>query len=74
MVRQDISVILIRAPALKPKLVAGYRSALPQGKLFAEHVISEIDPAISASYAPDVRERSTTRMKCSCSTTPHGFN
>jgi len=44
MVRRDISVILTRAPALKPALVAAYRSALPQGKVFAERVISEIDP------------------------------
>jgi hypothetical protein len=44
MVRRDISAILTRAPALKPALVAAYRSALPQGKAFAERVISEIDP------------------------------
>jgi hypothetical protein len=44
MVRRDISVILTRAPALKPALVAAYRSALPQSKVFAERVISEIDP------------------------------
>ncbi len=44
MVRRDIRVILTRAPALKPALVAAYRSALPQGKAFAERVISEIDP------------------------------
>ena len=44
MVRRDISVILTRAPALKPALVAAYRSALPQGKVLAERVISEIDP------------------------------
>jgi hypothetical protein len=44
MVRRDISVILTRAPSLKPALIAAYRSALPQGKLFAERVISEIDP------------------------------
>jgi hypothetical protein len=44
MVRRDISVILTRAPALKPALVAAYRSALPQGKVFAERVIAEIDP------------------------------
>ena len=44
MVKRDISVILTRAPALKPALVAAYRSALPQGKVFAERVISEIDP------------------------------
>jgi hypothetical protein len=45
MVRRDISVILTRAPALKPALVAAYRSALPQGKVFAERVITEIDPS-----------------------------
>jgi hypothetical protein len=44
MVRRDISVILTRAPALKPALVAAYRSALPQGKIVAERVIFEIDP------------------------------
>jgi hypothetical protein len=44
MVRRDISVILTRAPGLKPALVAAYGSALPQGKVFAERVISEIDP------------------------------
>ncbi len=44
MVRRDISVILTRAPALKPALVAAYKSALPQGKAFAERAISEIDP------------------------------
>jgi hypothetical protein len=44
MVRRDISVILTNAPALKPALVAAYKSALPQSKAFAERVISEIDP------------------------------
>jgi hypothetical protein len=44
MVRRDITVILTRAPALKPALVAAYGSALPQGKIFAERVISDIDP------------------------------
>jgi hypothetical protein len=45
MVRRDISIILTQAPALKPALVAAYRSALPQGKVFAERAISEIDPS-----------------------------
>src|SRR5712672_1849558 len=44
MVRRDISVILTRAPALKPALVAAYKSALPQGKVFAERMIFQIDP------------------------------
>jgi hypothetical protein len=44
LVRRDIGVILTRVPALKPALVAAYRSALPQGKTFVERVISDIDP------------------------------
>jgi hypothetical protein len=44
MIKRDIIVILTREPNLRPALVAAYRSALPQGKAFAEHVISEIDP------------------------------
>jgi hypothetical protein len=44
MVKRDISVILTRAPALKPALVAAYKSALPQGRVLAERVISDIDP------------------------------
>jgi hypothetical protein len=48
MVRRDISVILTGAPALKPALVAAYKSALPQSKAFAERVISEIDPGYLA--------------------------
>jgi hypothetical protein len=44
MVRRDIGVILTRVPALKPALVAAYKSALPQGKAFIERIISEIDP------------------------------
>ena len=45
MVRRDISLILTRRPALKPALVAAYRSASPAGKAFAERVITEIDPS-----------------------------
>jgi hypothetical protein len=44
MARRDISLILTRAPALKPTLVDAYRSASPAGRAFAERVISEIDP------------------------------
>jgi hypothetical protein len=45
MVRRDISAILTRRPALKPALVAAYRSAPPRSKIFAEQVISQIDPS-----------------------------
>ena len=54
MVRRDISLTLIRAPALKPVLAAAYSSASPPGRAFAEHVIAEIDPgylkAMRAAY------------------------
>ena len=36
MARRDISVVLTRAPALRSALVAAFRSASPQSKLFAE--------------------------------------
>lgn len=44
LVKRDIGVILTRAPALRPALVAAYRSASPAGRRFAESVITEIDP------------------------------
>jgi hypothetical protein len=43
-VRRDISVILTRAPAMRPALAAAYNSAPPQAKIFAERIIAEIDP------------------------------
>ena len=49
--RRDISVVLTRAPALRPALVAAFRSASPQSKLFAERAVAEIDPrAIAAVF------------------------
>lgn len=44
MVKRDIRVVLTRAPALRPALVAAYRSGSPLHKAFADRVISEIDP------------------------------
>jgi hypothetical protein len=44
MVKRDISIVLSRLPALKPALVAAYRSASPSGKIIAESLISELDP------------------------------
>ena len=55
MVRRDISIVLTRAPALRPALVAAYRSASPQSKLFAERAVAEIDPryvAVIRAAAP----------------------
>jgi len=44
MIKQDIRLILSRQPALRPALLAAYRSASAGGKVLAENVISEIDP------------------------------
>jgi hypothetical protein len=48
MVRRDISIVLTSAPTLRPALLAAYRSALPEGRIFAERVIAEIDPRFLA--------------------------
>jgi hypothetical protein len=60
MVRRDISIILTRAPALKPELIAAYRSALPQGKVFAERVMSEIDPGYLGVVRAGISEVAAT--------------
>jgi hypothetical protein len=44
MVKQDISLVLSRQSALRPALVAAYRSASVGGKKFVENLISEVDP------------------------------
>jgi hypothetical protein len=44
MVKRDISLVVSRQPALRPALVAAYRSASVNGKIFAERLISEVDP------------------------------
>ena len=44
MVKRDISLVLSRQPALRPALVAAYRSASVGGKKFVENLISEVDP------------------------------
>jgi hypothetical protein len=43
MIRRDIDYILTHEPNLRPALVAAYRLASPQGRAFAERLISEID-------------------------------
>lgn len=54
MVGRDISLILIRAPALKPLLAAAYGAASPSGRAFVQRVIAETDPnylkTIRAAY------------------------
>jgi hypothetical protein len=44
MVKRDVSLVLSRLPALRPALVAAYRTASVDGKIFAERLISEVDP------------------------------
>jgi hypothetical protein len=54
MVGRDISLILIRAPALKPVLAAAYGAASPPGRALVRRVIAETDPGylntIRAAY------------------------
>lgn len=48
LVRRDIRVVLTRAPAFEPALVAAYKAASGQNRLFVERTVSEIDPALLA--------------------------
>jgi hypothetical protein len=44
MIMRDISLVLTRQPALRPALAAAYHSAWGDNKIFAERLISEVDP------------------------------
>src|SRR5689334_7015264 len=44
LIKRDISIVLSRLPALKPALVAAYRSASPCGKVIVENMITQLDP------------------------------
>jgi hypothetical protein len=44
MVKRDISLALTRQHALRPALAATYHSASVDGNIFAERLISEVDP------------------------------
>ena len=44
MVKRDINLVVSRQPALRPALVAAYRTASVDGKILAERLISEVDP------------------------------
>jgi hypothetical protein len=54
MVGRDISLILMRAPALKPVLAAAYGAASPPGRALVQRVIAATDPGylntIRAAY------------------------
>ena len=45
MIKRDVSLALNRHPALKPALATAYNSASTAGKIFAEQLLSETDPA-----------------------------
>lgn len=49
MIRRDIRMVIIKAPALKPALVTAYGAASSQSKAFIDRVVSEIDPAYLAA-------------------------
>ncbi|MGV7218114.1 hypothetical protein [Bradyrhizobium sp. UFLA05-112] len=51
LIRRDLKFVLTRQPALRPAIVAAYRSASADGKRFAENLLSEFDPG----YLPNVR-------------------
>ena len=44
MIRQDVSLIFRRLPALKPVLVDAYKSGSPAGRSLEEQLITELDP------------------------------
>lgn len=55
LVKRDITLVVRHRPALRPALVTAYRSASPDGKIYLEGLISELDPA----YLDQVRTRSS---------------
>jgi len=44
MIRQDVSLIVRRLPALKPILADAYKSGSVEGRIFEEGLIAELDP------------------------------
>lgn len=53
MIRQDVSLVFLRLPALKPILVDIYKSGSPESRAFEEQLITEFDP----NYLKAVRNR-----------------
>jgi hypothetical protein len=55
MIKQDISLVPSRQPAVRPALVAAYRSASLSGRAIVENLISQLDPGylktIRAQYS-----------------------
>lgn len=53
LIRRDIDIVINRRPTLRPALVTAYRSASPEQKRVAEHLIAEVDP----SYLETIRQQ-----------------
>ncbi|MCK1741541.1 hypothetical protein IVA80_11830 [Bradyrhizobium sp. 139] len=53
LIKRDVSLVATRRPAIRPALVAAYRSASAEGKIYLEGLISELDP----NYLDDMRAR-----------------
>jgi hypothetical protein len=45
----EIQNIVTRAPALKTQIIAAYRNALPEGRLFIETQVGQVDPSLLVS-------------------------
>jgi hypothetical protein len=44
LVTNDLRIMLLRRPTMKPAIVAAYRDASPEGKRFLETAVEQIDP------------------------------
>ena len=55
MVQRDIRMAMSKVPALKPALLEAYKNASPQGRLFVDRVVSEIDPTYLAALRAGLR-------------------
>lgn len=55
LIKRDVSLVVTRRPAIRPALMAAYRSASAEGKIYLENLISELDP----TYLDNMRARSS---------------
>ncbi|WP_275173782.1 hypothetical protein [Bradyrhizobium sp. CSS354] len=55
LIKRDVSLVVTRRPAIRPALVAAYRSASAEGKIYLEKLISELDP----TYLDSMRARNS---------------
>ncbi|MBR0830974.1 hypothetical protein JQ596_36255 [Bradyrhizobium manausense] len=55
LIKRDVSLVITHRPAAKPALVAAYRSASADGKIYLEGLISELDP----TYLDNMRPRNS---------------